>query len=200
MSDLSTSGDSVAIEGQREQNLAKQVERGWRDVRPGLLLSGRSLRRACAGIVLISCLADASASAATQPPHGAVSTVLLQADHSWDGSPYKKYPDGQPQLTVLKIEIPPHTTLPWHTHPMPNAAYVISGTLHVESMDGRHRKTLHAGDTLPEMVGIAHRGRTDDTGAELIVFYAGTKSMPTMTKAPQRADAGHIESRQGAGD
>jgi quercetin dioxygenase-like cupin family protein len=142
------------------------------------------LRRVAVGLLLGPWVVGASAAAGANP-ESAVSTVLLQSDHSWDGTVYRNYPAGRPQLTILKIVIPPHTTLPWHTHPMPNAAYVVSGTLHVESMDGRHQKTLHAGDVLPEMVGIAHRGRTDDSAAELIVFYAGVKGMPTAVKTPQ---------------
>ncbi|CAD6531924.1 cupin domain-containing protein [Paraburkholderia metrosideri] len=120
--------------------------------------------------------------AQTTNPESAVSTVLLKTEHSWDGKLYKSYPAGQPQLTVLKIIIPAHTTLPWHLHPMPNAAYVLSGNLHVESRDGRHKTTLHAGDVLPEMVGSAHRGYTDNSPVELIVFYAGAKGMPTAIK------------------
>jgi quercetin dioxygenase-like cupin family protein len=117
-------------------------------------------------------------------PEATVSTVLLKTDRSWDGVTYDRYPAGQPELTVLKFVIPPHTTLPWHTHPMPNAAYVISGTLSVESEDGRHHATLHAGDVFPEMVGTAHRGWTGDTPVELIVFYAGVNGMPTAVKTP----------------
>src|ERR1700754_1927075 len=117
-------------------------------------------------------------------PEKQVSTVLLQTDHSWDGVKYGPYPTGQPQLTVLKINIPSHTALPWHTHPMPNAAYVISGTLHVESKDGKHKITLKPGDVLPEMVGTEHRGWTEDEAVQLVVFYAGVKDMPTAQKAP----------------
>jgi quercetin dioxygenase-like cupin family protein len=117
-------------------------------------------------------------------PEDAVSTVLLKTDRSWDGVKYDSYPTGQPELTVVKFDIPPHTALPWHTHPMPNAAYVISGTLSVESEDGRHHTTLHSGDVLPEMVRAEHRGLTGDTSVELIVFYAGAKGMPTAVKAP----------------
>ena len=32
---------------------------------------------------------------------------LIQSTSSWDGTPYKTYPAGQPQITVLKITIPP---------------------------------------------------------------------------------------------
>ena len=52
--------------------------------------------------------------------------TILQSTTSWDGTAYPAYPTGQTELTVLKITIAPHTTLPWHTHPMPNAAYVLS--------------------------------------------------------------------------
>ena len=51
---------------------------------------------------------------------------------SWDGTPYAAYPSAQPQVTVLKITVPPHTALAWHQHPMISAAYVLSGQLMVE--------------------------------------------------------------------
>jgi quercetin dioxygenase-like cupin family protein len=117
-------------------------------------------------------------------PEATISKVLLKTSQSWDGVSYDHYPEGQPELSVLKMVIPPHTTLPWHTHPMPNAGYVLSGNLTVESKDGRHHTTLHAGDVLPEMVGTVHRGSTGDTPVELIVFYAGAKGLPTAVKAP----------------
>jgi len=110
-------------------------------------------------------------------------TILLRSDRSWDGSKYHAYPKGEPELTVLKIEIPPHTTLPWHTHPMPNVAYVLSGTLHVQTEEGGHEVILGAGDVLPETVGIIHRGWTEESAVELVVFYAGVKDMPTAQKA-----------------
>jgi quercetin dioxygenase-like cupin family protein len=106
------------------------------------------------------------------------SEVLMQSDSSWDGTPYQSYPNGAPQTTVLKITIPPHTIMPWHSHPMPNAAYVLSGELTVEKKETGQTKVLTAGQVLPEMVGGLHRGVTGDQGVVLIVFYAGTKGMP----------------------
>src|SRR5277367_2775421 len=55
--------------------------------------------------------------------------ALLQTTQSWNGKPYTHYPTGQPQLTTLKVTIAPHTSLPWHSHPIPNAVYVLAGTL-----------------------------------------------------------------------
>ena len=106
------------------------------------------------------------------------SQTLLRSGASWDGLPYVAYPSGPPELTVLKITIPAHSALPWHTHPLPNAAYVLSGELTVEKKDSGEKKTLVAGQVLPEMVGALHRGQTGDSPAVLIVFYAGAKGMP----------------------
>src|ERR1700738_5104033 len=55
--------------------------------------------------------------------------TIIQSTSSWDGTPYKAYPAGQPQITILKITIAPHTTMKWHSHPLPNAGYILSGKL-----------------------------------------------------------------------
>lgn len=102
---------------------------------------------------------------------------LLKTSHSWEGTLYKTYPAGQPELTVLKITLAPKTALDWHTHPMPNAAYVLSGQLLLETKSG-HTLTLKAGQVLPEVVNIPHRGTSGDMPVELIVFYAGSAGMP----------------------
>lgn len=103
--------------------------------------------------------------------------TLLSATSSWDGTPYKSYPSGQPQLSVLKITIPPHTALKWHSHPMPNAGYVLSGELTVERKDNGAKQVVTEGHVLPEMVGTIHRGISGDKPVVLIVFYAGAEGM-----------------------
>ena len=109
--------------------------------------------------------------------------TLLKTGASWDGTPFERYPDAAPELTVLKITIPPRTALPWHRHPMPNAAYVVSGELLVETRDGGQTIRLVAGDVLPEMVNGVHRGVTGDVPVVLIVFYAGARGLP-VSEAP----------------
>jgi quercetin dioxygenase-like cupin family protein len=103
--------------------------------------------------------------------------VLLQSSESWDGTPYISYPTSPPELTLLKLKIPANKELAWHTHPIPNAAYILSGKLTVESHDGKHVRELKAGDALAEMVDISHRGKTGDEPVELIVFYAGSEGI-----------------------
>jgi quercetin dioxygenase-like cupin family protein len=102
---------------------------------------------------------------------------LLQSTSSWDGTPYKAYPVGQPKITVLKITIPPRTTMKWHSHPFPNAGYVLSGDLTVEKRDGT-TKHFVAGEVIAETVNSVHRGVTGDAGTVLIVFYPGNSELP----------------------
>lgn len=82
--------------------------------------------------------------------------TLLRSSTAWNGNPYERYPEGRPELTVLRITIPPHTTLPWHTHPVPNAGYLLSGELLVEAADDGGQIRLKAGDALAEIVDGAH--------------------------------------------
>lgn len=109
---------------------------------------------------------------------------LIETEKSWDGVVYQAYPKGTPQLTVLKITIAPNTRLAWHEHPIPNAAYVLSGVLTVEKKANGEMHTLKAGQVLAEMVDSAHRGFTGKEGATVIVFYAGQKGLP-LSKAAE---------------
>jgi quercetin dioxygenase-like cupin family protein len=128
-------------------------------------------------LTLIGCFLFAGFAVAKEPP-AVESTVLLKSTSSWDGTPYKTYPTGQPELTVLNIKIPANSALKWHQHSMPNAAYVVSGQLEVQTKEGDKSIHLKAGDVLPEMVDTLHRGQTGDSPVELIVFYAGTPGTP----------------------
>jgi quercetin dioxygenase-like cupin family protein len=109
--------------------------------------------------------------------------VLLQADQSWNGNPYTQYPKGQPELTMLKLTIAPHTKLPWHTHPMPNAAYVLSGTLTLHDKVSGKTKVVHQGEAFAESVNDIHRGEAGDEPVVLLITYSGTPGVPTSIPA-----------------
>jgi quercetin dioxygenase-like cupin family protein len=83
---------------------------------------------------------------------------LLQTTHSWDGAEYTRYVTGRPQITILRISIPPNTALDWHEHPMISAGYVLPGQITLEIKGTRERKTLRAGEALAESVNTIHRG------------------------------------------
>jgi quercetin dioxygenase-like cupin family protein len=104
--------------------------------------------------------------------------VLLKSSQSWDNSPYVRYPDSAPELTVLRLKIPANTQLPWHTHAIPNTGYVLSGELLIESKDNGQTRRVKQGEAVAEMVDVAHRGVTGDEPVELIVFYAGSEGIP----------------------
>jgi quercetin dioxygenase-like cupin family protein len=103
--------------------------------------------------------------------------TLTKTTSAWDSTPYKAYPTGQPQISIVKVTIAPHTVMKWHSHPMPNAGYILSGDLTVEKKDGTKRHFV-AGQAITETVDSVHRGITGAKPAVLIVFYPGTPGLP----------------------
>lgn len=77
--------------------------------------------------------------------------TLLRTTTSWDGAPLPAYPKGQPEITILKIEIAPGAQLPWHQHPMINSGVLLSGQLEVTHEDGRVLQ-LEPWDAISEVV------------------------------------------------
>ncbi|MGF6314385.1 quercetin dioxygenase-like cupin family protein [Pseudomonas frederiksbergensis] len=131
----------------------------------------KTLLTALTALVLSGCT--------TTPPSTEIEReILLQSSQSWDNTPYIRYPDAAPELTVLKLTIPANSKLPWHTHPIPNAAYILSGELTVEDRNSGQTRLIKQGEALAEMVNITHRGVTGDTPVKLIVFYAGSEGIP----------------------
>jgi quercetin dioxygenase-like cupin family protein len=86
-------------------------------------------------------------------------------------------------LTMLKLTIAPHTKLPWHTHPFPNAAYVLSGTLTVHDKLSGKTKVFHQGEAFAESVNDIHRGEAGGEPVVLLVTYSGTPGVPTSIPA-----------------
>lgn len=104
--------------------------------------------------------------------------VLAQASRSWDYSRLPAYPDGTPEISVLRIEIAPGAQLPLHRHPVINAGYLISGALSVVKENGETRH-LKAGEAVIEVVNTWHYGKNEgDVPAVIVVFYAGAAGMP----------------------
>ena len=81
---------------------------------------------------------------------------LLQTTRSWDGTAYAGYVSGQPEITILKIAIPPNTALDWHQHPMINGGYVLSGQITLEKKETGQSMVFHAGTTLSECDNTIH--------------------------------------------
>ncbi len=104
--------------------------------------------------------------------------VLTKTGLSWNGAPLPLYKNAKPEITVLKITIPPGTSLPMHQHPVINVGYMISGELTVYCEDG---KVLHLkeGDSIVEVVDTWHYGKNQgDQPAVIVVVYAGYEGAP----------------------
>ena len=106
-------------------------------------------------------------------------TKLISSTNCWDGALLPAYPRQQPNITILRIRIPPGVRLHTHKHPVINAGVLLSGQLTVVTANGA---TLHlvAGDPIIEVVNTMHYGINEGkTPAEIMVFYAGTLNDPT---------------------
>ena len=143
-------------------------------------MSGRplSLSRMTTALMIALPLLGGSLHARAAEPE-----TVLKTTRSWDGTVYRSYPDSQPEITVLRYKILEHSALAWHTHPVINAAYVVSGHITVERRSDGKKRELGPGEVLAEMVDAEHRGVTGDEPVELIVFYAGTPGVPLTVKA-----------------
>jgi quercetin dioxygenase-like cupin family protein len=105
---------------------------------------------------------------------------LTVATEAWTGQKLPAYPSGQPEISVLKITIPPGQRLPTHKHPVINAIIILRGELTVMTDKG---KVLHvkAGHPMIEIVNEWHYGANHGTEpVEMIAFYAGVKGTPIM--------------------
>ena len=104
---------------------------------------------------------------------------LANSTRQWDGALLPNYPQGQPEIKILRIKIPAGVTLPWHYHPVINAAVVLDGTLELHLLNGT-KKIYKRGDALIEVVNTLHSGKAmGDKDVKLIVFYAGEKGQQT---------------------
>ena len=125
-------------------------------------------------------LTGCQSSPTEQPPISV--NKLVQSTKSWDGRELPKYPAGQPEVTILRIEIQPGAELPLHHHPVINAGVLLKGELTVVSKKG---ETLHlkAGDPIIEVVDKVHYGKNEGSDvAEIIVFYAAAKGETITVK------------------
>ncbi|PKN64427.1 MAG: cupin domain-containing protein [Deltaproteobacteria bacterium HGW-Deltaproteobacteria-12] len=103
---------------------------------------------------------------------------LVKTTQSWDGKVLPAYPQGQPEITILRINILAGARLETHHHPVINAGVLTRGQLTVVTMDG---KTLYlkAGDPIVEVVNTVHYGINHGSApAEIIVFYTGIIGSP----------------------
>ncbi len=127
------------------------------------------------GLTLASCTDNAKADESAK----AESVELLKTSQSWDGAELPNYPEGKPELRVLKVTLPPHSKLPKHHHDIMSYGVVNKGQLTlVRESDGKE-KTVGAGEAVVETVGTVHHGENrGDVPTEVVVFYISKEGTP----------------------
>jgi quercetin dioxygenase-like cupin family protein len=135
-------------------------------------------------IILLSTLFQHGKGTRNDQP-GVRTETLLRSSASWDGEAYKSYLTAQPELSIVKITLPPHTKLEWHSHPMPSAAYIVAGELTLERKKDGKKRYFAAGQAVSETVDTLHRGEAGNEPVILIAFYAGSPDVP-FTQYPRR--------------
>lgn len=122
--------------------------------------------------------------------------TLVRSSRSWNGALLPAYGAGQPQVTILRITIPPGARLPLHHHPVINAGVLLEGRLRVVAASGQMLE-LKAGDPIVEMVNTAHYGTNPGPGpARIVVVYAGLEGQPvTVLEGSGRKDSATGERR-----
>jgi quercetin dioxygenase-like cupin family protein len=119
-------------------------------------------------------IAAGSLSQASSPPP-AKFEELSKSSTGWDGQPFV-YPPGEAELTMMRVTMNAGGAIPWHCHPVPVIAYVISGELEVTKPNGEKARYLAKHGEI-EVFRQLHKGvAVQDT--EIIVIYAGAKDLP----------------------
>ena len=125
-------------------------------------------------------------------------TELIRTSQSWNGAMLPNFPQGKPELRVIRLDFPVGAKTGWHHHTVINYGIVQQGELTIVCQDGSER-TFHEGEPLVEVIGTIHRGENrgkkpvilnmfyfSAPGAEITVQHLEleeqTKELKTETK------------------
>ncbi len=108
------------------------------------------------------------------------SKEILKTSTSWDGDPII-YPDGDPEIKAIIIELQEGVDTGFHCHPVPNLAYMLAGEIEVEVFEGP-KQVFKKGDAFEEVIHTWHKGRVLKGPAKIVVFYVGEVDLPITIK------------------
>ncbi len=113
-------------------------------------------------------------------------TELIRTTQSWDGAMLPDFPQGQPELRVIRLDFPIGAKTGWHHHTVVNYGIVQQGDLTIVCQDGSER-TFHEGEPLVEVIGTIHRG--ENRGKKpvvLVMFYYSEPGAEITIQHPDR--------------
>ena len=112
-------------------------------------------------------------------------TELIRTSESWDGAMLPDFPQGQPELRVIRLDFPVGAKTGWHHHTVVNYGIVQQGDLTIVCQDGSER-TFHQGEPLVEVIGTIHRG--ENRGRKPVIlnmFYFSSPGAEITIQHPE---------------
>ena len=113
------------------------------------------------------------------------STELIRTSQSWDGAQLPNFPQGKPELRVIRLDFPVGAKTGWHHHNVINYGIVEQGDLTIVCQDGSER-TFHEGEPLVEVIGTIHRGENRGTKPVILdMFYVSSHEIEVTIQHPE---------------
>ena len=84
------------------------------------------------------------------------------------------------EVIISRVTLPPHSTLPKHTHPGEEFAYVLEGTVTLWQ-DGKDEIVFKAGEVGKVPLNQVHTAITAEEGATILVFRVHETGKPERT-------------------
>jgi quercetin dioxygenase-like cupin family protein len=116
------------------------------------------------------------------------STELIRTSQSWDGAILPDFPQGRPELRVIRLDFPVGAKTGWHHHTVVNYGIVQQGELTIVCQDGSE-KTFHEGEPLVEVIGTIHRG--ENRGRKPVILNMFYFSLPGQEITVQHPELEH---------
>ena len=110
---------------------------------------------------------------------------LIRTSQSWDGAPLPDFPQGKPELRVIRMDFPVGAKTGWHHHTVVNYGIVQQGELTIVCQDGSEH-TFREGEPLVEVIGTIHRG--ENRGKKPVIlnmFYFSTPGAEITIQHPE---------------
>ena len=112
-------------------------------------------------------------------------TELIRTSQSWDGAILSDFPQGRPELRVIRLDFPVGAITGWHHHTVVNYGIVQQGELTIVCQDGSE-KTFHEGEPLVEVIGTIHRGENRGTKPVILnMFYFSSPGQEITIQHPE---------------
>jgi quercetin dioxygenase-like cupin family protein len=154
-----------------------------RRVRASQQEKGRTMLKTSIKFAIVACAATTlifgAAALAQNLPTAVTQTKGLKR------IPLQKFdvPPGERETIMGIAEIAPNTDVARHTHPGPEADYVLEGDLTL-MVEGQPAKVFKAGDSFNVSAGTVHAARSGANGAKILAVYIIEKGKPLASPAP----------------